>query len=168
MSFFSYGRKHKKSSSRHRRMDKFDNSRNDSSDRLSTSSSHEDCSCYVSKNPGSSSRHFENTFKVLDKKKIVRKASSLSSISEEPQTSLELELEIVDRLREIREEKFKSVNTNGETENDNEIIYFMSRDRHGTPNLKMRFVNSLSSLSTIIRNGINKINDNGNCYKIIY
>jgi hypothetical protein len=113
---------------------------------------------------------------VLDKKRggggNLRKASSLSNIPEEPpHTALDLELEIVDRLREIREKYPTNPNLSKIPDDDDEydrkvssndeIIYFLSRDRNGKTNLKMRFVNSLSNLSTIIRNGINKINDNG-------
>ena len=131
--------------------------------RLTPSSSHENCNCFVSTNPGSSSRHFENTLKVLDKKRNFRKTFSLSSIREEPQSFLDLELEIADRLREIKEKSAIHLSRLNLEEDDDGIIYFMSRDRSGSTNLKMRFVNSLSNLSTMIRNGINKINDNGKC-----
>jgi len=158
----SYGHHQPKrpSSVRRRRMEHSKSDLNANS-RLTQSSSHENCSCFVSTNPSSSSRHFENTLKVLDKKRNFRKTFSLSSIREESQTFLDLELEIADRLRELKEKSAISLSRLNLDEDDDGIIYFMSRDRSGSTNLKMRFVNSLSNLSTMIRNGINKINDNG-------
>lgn len=148
---------------RRRRMEHSKSDLNNNS-RLTQSTSHENCNCFVSTNPGSSSRHFENTLKVLDKKRNFRKTFSLSSIREESQSFLDLELEIADRLRELKEKSAISLSRLNLDEDDDGIIYFMSRDRTGSTNLKMRFVNSLSNLSTIIRNGINKINDNGKFY----
>lgn len=162
----SYGHHHQKRPSvRRRRMENKKSDINNMS-RLTSSSSHENCSCFVSTNPGSSSRHFQNTLTVLEKKRNgFRKTFSLSSIREEPRTALDLELEAASRLRELREKCAISLtklnNLDDDDDDDNEIIYFMSRDRTGSTNLKMRFVNSLSNLSTIIRNGINQINDNG-------
>lgn len=157
----SYGQHHQKRPSvRRRRMENFRRDSNNNS-RL-TCSSHENCNCFVSSNPGSSSRHFENTLKVLEKKgSSFRRTISLSSIREES-SALDLELQISDRLRELKEKCAISLSKlNNLDEDDDDIIYFMSRDRNGSTNLKMRFVNSLSNLSTIIRTGINQINDNG-------
>lgn len=60
----------------------------------------------ISKNPGNSSNNFENTIKLLEnqvkrKRGALRHCSSLSSITEEPPSYLELELEARDRLRNI-------------------------------------------------------------------
>lgn len=159
----SYGQQ-KRPSVRRRRMEY--NNRGDINNnncRLTSSSSHENCTCFVSNNPGQSSRHFENTLKVLERKKNTnfRKTFSLSSIREEPKTALELELQVSERLRELKEKCAISLSKLNSFDEDDEIIYFMSRDRNGSTNLKMRFVNSLSSLSTMIRTGINQINDNG-------
>jgi hypothetical protein len=136
---------------------KMDTGRNDG---LTVSSSHDNCNCFVSNNPGSSSRHFDNTLKVLEKKRnLNRKATNLCSIREEPPSLLDLEFDIAERLHELRESSSGTLSRLDSA--DDGIIYFMSRDRNGSTNLKMRFVNSLSNLSTMIRNGINKINDNG-------
>lgn len=159
----SYGHHQKRPPSRRRR--RMENCRSDGTGaKMTSSSSHENCSCFVSNSPGSSSRHFDNTLKVLEKKsKFLRKTFSLSSICEEPPIDpLDLEFDIAERLRELRESHAISLSKLNEiSDEDDGIIYFMSRDRSGTTNLKMRFVNSLSNLSTLIRNGINKINDNG-------
>ncbi|KAG5676819.1 hypothetical protein PVAND_006626 [Polypedilum vanderplanki] len=153
----SYGQSKKRPLNRRRKME------NNKNDKMTISSSHENCNCFISNTPGSSSRHFENTLKVLDKKRnLSRKTISLSSIREEPQSLLDLEFDIAERLRELRERNSISLNKLNEIANeDDDIIYFMSRDRNGSTNLKMKFVNSLSNLSTMIRNGINVINDNG-------
>lgn len=142
------------------------NSRRKRMENSATSSAHENCGCFISNNPSSSSRHFENTLKVIEKKRnsSIKRASSLSSILEEPPSSLDIELEVIDRLKE-----FKSVenSTNSEIRNlierkldetssdDKESIYFLARDRNGATTLRMRFVNSLNTLSSSIKNGIN-------------
>lgn len=135
-----------------------------------TSSCHENCSCFISNNPSTSSRHFENTFKVIEKKhnkNNLKKASSLSSILEEPPSSLEIELEVIDRLREKLKSDESSVNSdiknllertldeNSENNKKDEAIYFLSKDRSGATTLRMKFVNSLNNLSSSIKNGIN-------------
>lgn len=133
-----------------------------------TSSSHENCNCFISNNPSSSSRHFENTLKVIDKKRNnnIKRASSLSSILEEPPTSLDIELEVIERLKELKTNENSALNKNSDfkgllerkldvkNEND-EAIYFLSKDRNGATTLRMKFINSLNNLSSSIRNGIN-------------
>lgn len=133
-----------------------------------SSSSHENCSCFISTNPSGSSRHFENTLKVIDKKRTnnIKRASSLSSILEEPPSSLDIELEVIDRLRELKsnENNCSALNSDfkgllerklDDEKENNEAIYFLSKDRNGATTLRMKFVNSLNNLSSSIRNGIN-------------
>lgn len=142
------------------------NSRKKRMENSATSSAHENCGCFITKNPGSSSRHFENTLKVIEKKRnsSIKRASSLSSILEEPPSSLDIELEVIDRLKEL---KSGEISTSSELRNllerkldetacdDKESIYFLSKDRSGATTLRMKFVNSLNNLSSSIRNGIN-------------
>jgi hypothetical protein len=127
------------------------------------SSSHDNCGCFISNNPGNSSRHFDNTFQVvLNKRKSLKQANYLSSIKEEPPSLLELELEVASRLRDLQ----KSVDTSNNTsvkensdivndKNDDGYIYFLTRNRDGATSLRMKFINSLSNLSSSIKNGIN-------------
>jgi hypothetical protein len=133
-----------------------------------TSSSHDNCSCFISNSPSSSSRHFENTLKVLEKKRNnsnIKRASSLSSILEEPPSSLDIELEVIDRLKELKSsesdlKKFlerkldKNVDDNQDSASDQKI-YFLSKDQSGATTLRMKFVNSLNNLSSSIKSGIN-------------
>lgn len=134
-----------------------------------TSSSHDNCSCFISNSPSSSSRHFENTLKVLEKKRNnsnIKRASSLSSILEEPPSSLDIELEVIDRLKELKSsesdlKKFlerkldKNVADNDEDSASDQKIYFLSKDQSGATTLRMKFVNSLNNLSSSIKSGIN-------------
>lgn len=136
------------------------------SKRMDTSSSHENCNCFISNNPSGSSRHFENTFKVIEKKRnssTIKRASSLSSILEEPPTSLDLELEVIDRLRDLNASENSATNCDfkhllekriEDGEESVQKIYFLSKDRTGATTLRMKFVNSLNNLSSSIRNGI--------------
>lgn len=135
--------------------------------RMDTSVSHDkNCNCFISKNPSGSSRHFENTLKVIEKKRsqsTIKRASSLSSILEEPPTSLDLELEVIDRLRELNASENSASNCDFKNllekrvEDDENVqkIYFLAKDRNGATTLRMKFVNSLNNLSSSIRNGIN-------------
>lgn len=133
-----------------------------------TSSAHENCGQFISKSPSGASRHFENTFKVIEKKRnsSIKRASSLSSILEEPPSSLDIELEVLDRLKELKSGE-NSTNSSSELirsllerkldekSDDKETIYFLSKDRNGATTLRMKFINSLNNLSSSIRSGIN-------------
>jgi hypothetical protein len=131
---------------------------------MDTSVSHDkNCNCFISNSPSGSSRHFENTLKVIEKKRNnnIKRASSLSSILEEPPTSLDLELQAIDRLRELNENgasncDFKSLLEKRVVEDDEEVqkIYFLAKDRMGATTLRMKFVNSLNNLSSSIKSGI--------------
>ena len=124
---------------------------------------HESCNCFISNNPSGSSRHFENTLKVIEKKKSKR-PSNLTSILEEPPSSLELELEVLSRLRDLNSAENGAKNFDFkhffekrfESEPENvQKIYFLSKNRTGATTLRMKFVNSLNHLSDSIKNGIN-------------
>lgn len=132
--------------------------------RMDTSITHDkNCNCFISKNPSGSSRHFENTLKVIEKRSTIKRASSLSSILEEPPTSLDLELEVIDRLRELNSSENSASNCDFKNllekriEDDENVqkIYFLAKDRTGATTLRMKFVNSLNDLSSSIKNGIN-------------
>lgn len=135
--------------------------------RMDTNVSHnKNCSCFISNNPSGSSRHFENTLKVIEKKRnqsTIKRASSLSSILEEPPTSLDLELEVIDRLRELKSNENSALNCDFinllekriEGDKDVQEIYFLAKDRNGATTLRMKFINSLNNLSSSIKNGIN-------------
>lgn len=136
-----------------------------SNKKMDTSSCHENCNCFISNNPSGSSRHFENTLKVIEKKRnssTLKRASSLSSILEEPPTSLDLELEVIDRLRELNSSEKSASNCvlkhllEKRVDDDECVqkIYFLAKDRSGATTLRMKFINSLNNLSSSIKNGI--------------
>lgn len=133
---------------------------------MEAKSSHENCNCFISDNPSGSSRHFENTLRVIERKRnqsAIKRASSLSSILEEPPTALDLELEVIERLRELNSSEsasecnlknFLEKHVVNEEENVQKI-YFLSKDRTGATSLRMKFIHSLNNLSSSIKNGIN-------------
>lgn len=101
---------------------------------------------FVAKTPGNSSSGFANTFRILENqiKRKLFKHSSLSSISEEDPTPLELELAARSRLTELcdtnvfKSESNISLNKHYKENDVQNYIYHVTRSPNGALSLKQK------------------------------
>lgn len=113
-------------------------------------------SLFVSKSPENSSAGFANTFRILEnqiQRNKLMKHSSLSSISEEEPSFLELELAARSRLKELCDTKIESLNEQFKYDNVQNYIYHVGRSRSGLLTLKPKHLTT--SIAAIAEDGKN-------------
>jgi hypothetical protein len=118
---------------------------------------------FVSKSPENSSAGFANTFRILEnqiQRKKLMKHSSLSSISEEEPSFLELELAAISRLKELCDTSssaaIESLNDQfNKYDNVQNYIYHVGKSRSGFLTLKPKHLTA--SIAAIDDDGNNTI-----------
>lgn len=131
---------------------------------------------FVTKSPESSSAGFANTFRILEnqiQRNKLMKHSSLSSISEEEPSFLELELAARSRLKELCDTSSSSSAANESLKNEQfkfdnvqNYIYHVGRSRSGLLTLKPKHLTT--SIAAVIDDDGNNIFYYTNCLLIAF